>query len=320
MDAETHPPEKSQLPVSETEGTAAETAVGDIISPTRSRWQHLKHYFTSWEGWVGDYVCELTDRITALELMRFGQDYMYLITPNLWPLNKKYKGFETPFYGRNDDVPILLTLILGLQHALTMIGSVVSPPLAIASGAFYLSSDQMQYLVSAAFITSGIATAMQVTRVHIPKTPLYIGTGLLSVVAPTFDVLAIAFNYTGLRYANGTCPVDSHGSKLPCPEAWGAMLGTILCTVWVQVLMSLVPPKLLNRIFPKVVTGSLLVLVGVYLISNGMQNWGGSSNCNGGSGYYALCPSVAAPKPLPWQVTFIVYEYTAHRTNTLLIL
>ncbi|BDD57657.1 hypothetical protein MPDQ_007236 [Monascus purpureus] len=282
MDAETHPPEKSQLPVSESERTAAETAVGDIISPARSRWQHLKHYFTSWEGWVGDY------------------DYMYLITPNLWPLNKKYKGFETPFYGRNDEVPIFLTLILGLQHALTMIGSIVSPPLAIASGAFYLSSDQMQYLVSAAFITSGIATAMQVTRIHIPKTPLYIGTGLLSVVAPTFDVLAIAFNYTGMRYANGTCPVDSHGSKLPCPEAWGAMLGTILCTVWVQILMSLVPPKVLNRIFPKVVTGSLLVLVGVYLISNGMQNWGGSSNCNGGSGYYALCPSVAAPKPLPW--------------------
>lgn len=72
MDAETHPPEKSQLPVSESERTAAETAVGDIISPARSRWQHLKHYFTSWEGWVGDYVCELTGRITALKLMRFG--------------------------------------------------------------------------------------------------------------------------------------------------------------------------------------------------------------------------------------------------------
>ena len=183
-----------------------------------------------------------------------------------------------------------------------MIGSVVSPPLALASGAFNLSSTQTQYLVSAAFITSGIATALQVTRIHLPKTPLYIGTGLLSVVGPTFDVLAIALNYSALRYANGTCPVDSNGSKLPCPEAWGAVLGTILCTVWVQILMSLVPPKLLNRIFPKVVTGSLLVLVGVYLISNGMENWGGSSNCDGGQGYYALCPDVDAPKPLPWHV------------------
>lgn len=227
---------------------------------------------------------------------------MYLITPNIWPLNKKYKDFSTPFYGLNDHVPILLTIILGLQHALTLVGSVVSPPLAIAGGAFYLNSEQTQYLVSAAFITTGIATALQVTRVHITKTPFFIGTGLLSVVGPTFDILNIAFNYTNMRYANGTCPIDETGAKIPCPEAWGAMLGTMLCTVWVQILMSLVPPKILNRIFPKIVTGSLLVLVGVYLIGNGMENWGGSSNCNGGTGFYALCPNTAAPKPLPWYV------------------
>ena len=191
-------------------------------------------------------------------------------------------------------------MILGIQHALCMIGSIVSPPLAIAGGAFYLDAATTQYLVSAAFICTGIATALQVTRVHLTKTPFYIGTGLLSVVAPTFDILPIAFNYTAMRYANGTCPTAEDGTPLPCPEAWGAMLGTMLCTVWVQILMSFVPPKTLNKIFPKIVTGSLLLLVGVYLIGNGMQNWGGSSNCHGGTGFYALCPSVAAPKPLAW--------------------
>ncbi|QKX57779.1 uncharacterized protein TRUGW13939_04899 [Talaromyces rugulosus] len=263
----------------------AEPATPSLIESVPSkitRWSYLKDYFTSRNGWIGDY------------------DYMYLITPNIWPLNKKYKNFEAPFYGLNDEVPVFLTVILGLQHALTLVGSVVSPPLAIAGGAFYLDSVQTQYLVSTAFITTGIATALQVTRLHITKTPLFIGTGLLSVVGPTFDLLAIAFNYTNMRYGNGSCPVDSTGAKLPCPEAWGAMLGTMLCTVWVQILMSLVPPRMLNRIFPKIVTGTLLVLVGVYLIGNGMENWGGSSNCNGGTGYYALCPDTAAPKPLPW--------------------
>jgi xanthine/uracil permease len=38
----------------------------------------------------------------------------------------------------------------------------------------------------------------------------------------------------------------------------------------------------------------------VFLIGNGMQNWAGSYNCNGGEGFYALCPNIAAPKPLPW--------------------
>ncbi|KAK8047761.1 Purine permease [Apiospora saccharicola] len=247
-----------------------------------SKLSYLKWYLLSKEGWLGDY------------------DYLYLVTPNIWPLNRKYKHHKTPFYGLNDEVPILLTIVLGLQHALCMVGSIVSPPLAIAGGAFYLDSETTQYMVSAAFITAGIATALQVTRVHLAKTPFFIGTGLLSVVGPTFDILPIAFNYTSMRYKDGTCPTGSDGAPLPCPDAWGAILGTMLCTVWVQILISFVPPKTLNRIFPKVVTGSLLLLVGIYLVGNGMQNWGGSTNCHGGKGFYALCPDTAAPKPLSW--------------------
>ncbi|KAG9517135.1 putative purine permease, partial [Aureobasidium melanogenum] len=272
---------------SATQGEVTETSQGSVTdyrtqTNFKQRCQQLANYVFSKEGWLGDY------------------DYLYLITPNLPPFNRKYKNYATPFYGLNDRVPILLTLILGFQHALTMIGSIVSPPLALAGGAFYLSSAETSYMVSAAFITTGVATAIQVTRFHIKGTPFYIGTGLLSVVGPTFDIIAIAITYSENRYKNGSCPTAADGTQLPCPEAWGAVLGTMLCTVWVQILMSLVPPRLLNRVFPKIVTGSLLLLVGVYLVSNGMQNWGGSSNCNGGKGFYALCPSTAAPRPLPW--------------------
>lgn len=239
-------------------------------------------YLASKDAWLGDY------------------DYWYLITPNIPPFNRKYKGKAMPFYGLHDEVPILLTIILGLQHALIMIGSIVSPPLAVASGAFNLAPAQISYLVSVAFITTGIATAIQVTRLHIKGSPFYIGTGLLSVVGPTFDIIPIAFSYTSMRYSNGTCPVADDGTQLPCPDAWGAFLGTMLCTVLIQIAMSLVPPRFLNKIFPRIITGSLLLLVGVFLIGNGMQNWAGSSNCNGGEGFYALCPSIAAPRPLPW--------------------
>jgi uracil-xanthine permease len=258
-----------------TEGSATKLGFRNKISQVTA-------YLTAKESWFGDY------------------DYWYLVTPNVPPFNRKYKDKAIPFYGLHDRVPIFLTIVLGLQHALTMIGSIVSPPLAIASGAFNLEPAQVSYLVAASFITTGIATAIQVTRVHIRGTPFFIGTGLLSVVGPTFDILPIAFSYTDLRYSNGTCPVADDGTRLPCPDAWGAIIGTMLCTVLIQILMSMVPPRLLNKIFPKIVTGSLLLLVGVYLIGNGMQNWGGSVNCNGGEGFYALCPNVAAPKPLPW--------------------
>ncbi|KAF7560182.1 hypothetical protein G7046_g3984 [Stylonectria norvegica] len=248
----------------------------------RGKVAHASAYFRSRHAWLGDY------------------DYWYLVTPNIPPFNKKYRGKATPFYGLNQEVPILLTIILGLQHALIMIGSIVSPPLAVASGAFNLAPAEVSYLVSAAFITTGIATAIQVTRLHIKGSPFYVGTGLLSVVGPTFDIIPIAFSYSSMRYSNGSCPLAEDGTKLPCPDAWGAFLGSMLCTVFIQILMSLVPPRLLNKIFPKIITGSLLLLIGVFLIGNGMQNWAGSFNCNGGEGYYALCPSIAAPKPLPW--------------------
>ncbi|KAH7308623.1 purine permease [Stachybotrys elegans] len=253
---------------------------------TTSKWQNtmaeLRYMFLTRDGWIGDY------------------DYMYLITPNVWPLNRKYKDYKAPFYGLNDRVPVLLTLLLGLQHALTMIGSIVSPPLAIASGAFNFEPNMTAYLVSTAFITTGIATALQVTRLHILKTPFFVGTGLLSVVGPTFDILPIVFNYAALRYRSGTCPVAEDGTQGSCPDAWGACLGTMLCCVWIQIGMAFIPPKTLNKLFPKLITGSLLTLIGVYLIGNGLQNWGGSSNCHGGEGFYALCPNTAAPRPLPW--------------------
>lgn len=258
-------------------------SLGTTTKPSfHEKASQLSSYLTSKDAWLGDY------------------DYWYLVTPNIAPFNRKFKGKAAPFYGLHDRVPILLTIILGLQHALIMIGSIVSPPLAVASGAFHLAPAQISYLVSAAFITTGIATAVQVTRLHISGTPFYVGTGLLSVVGPTFDIIPIAFAYTNMRYNNGTCPMAEDGTQLPCPEAWGAFLGTMLCTVFIQIAMSLVPPRLLNKIFPKMITGTLLVLVGVFLISNGMQNWGGSFNCNGGEGFYALWPNVAAPKPLPW--------------------
>ncbi|KAJ4404380.1 hypothetical protein N0V91_005901 [Didymella pomorum] len=255
---------------------------GVVSTRWKDNFAELRYTLTTKDGWIGDY------------------DYLYLVTPNIWPLNRRYKNYKAPFYGLNDRVPLLLTLLLGLQHALCMIGSIVSPPLAIASGAFHFESEMTQYLVSTAFITTGLATALQVTRLHITKTPFFIGTGLLSVVGPTFDILPIVFNYAALRYKSGTCPVGHDGTEGACPQAWGAVLGTMLCCVWLQIAMAFVPPKILNKVFPKLITGSLLTLIGVYLIGNGLQNWGGSSNCHGGEGFYALCPDISAPKPLAW--------------------
>ena len=246
-------------------------------------WADLKHTFTTRDGFIGDY------------------DYLYLFTPNIWPLNRKYRDHVPPFFYPDDKIPLMLILLLGLQHALTMISGIVSPILAVAAGAFHFDAEITQYLVSAGFITSGIATFLQVTRSKLSNTPYYLGTGLLSVVGPTFDIIPITIRYTAPLYARGICPVSPDGTKLPCPEAYGKLLGSLLCCVWVQFLVSFIPPKTLNRVFPKIVTGCLLLLCGIYLVSTSAESWGGGANCmDPTSGFYKLCPDVEAPKPLPW--------------------
>jgi hypothetical protein len=48
--------------------------------------------------------------------------YVYLLTPDIPPFNRKYKGRKQPFFGIDDRIPLLLTLLLGFQHALAMMG------------------------------------------------------------------------------------------------------------------------------------------------------------------------------------------------------
>ncbi|KAH8051864.1 xanthine transmembrane transporter [Aureococcus anophagefferens] len=52
--------------------------------------------------------------------------------------------------------------------------------------------DAREYMISAAWITSGILTIIQVFRAKILGTPFYLGTGLISVMGTSFTFLPIA--------------------------------------------------------------------------------------------------------------------------------
>lgn len=58
----------------------------------------------------------------------------------------------------------------------------------------------------------------------------YVGTGLLSVVGPNFASIPAASAVIKNMYASGFCPTnileDGTIQNLPCPDAWGAILGT----------------------------------------------------------------------------------------------
>ncbi|KAK3985644.1 putative uric acid-xanthine permease [Cladorrhinum sp. PSN332] len=244
----------------------------------------IRKTLTTKEGLVGDY------------------DYAFLFKPNLPFMKKSDKA--PPFFGLNDKMPVILALILGFQHSLAMLAGIITPPLIMAgAGGVNLTAEHTQYLVSTALIVSGLLSAIQITRIHIRGTPYYIGTGLISVVGISFAIIPVAQGAFAQMYANGFCPLDENGSKLPCPDAYGAVLGTAALCALIEIALSFMPPKIMLRIFPPIVTGPTVMLIGIHLIESGFKNWaGGSGLCSekNPTEFFKLCPDITAPNALPW--------------------
>lgn len=211
-----------------------------------------------------------------------------------------------PFFGLNDRMPVLLALLLGFQHALSMLAGVITPPIIIAGqGGANLGGDDAQYLVSTSLIVCGILSSIQITRFHIYRSPYYIGTGLISVVGTSFAIIPVATGAFSQMYATGFCPTDSGGLKLPCPEGYGAILGTACCCALLEIALSFTKPTLLKKIFPPLVTGPTVMLIGISLIESGFQGWAGGAGSPGcidrpSSGPFSVCPTQGAPHALPW--------------------
>ncbi|EEA21129.1 hypothetical protein TMatcc_001134 [Talaromyces marneffei ATCC 18224] len=258
--------------------------IGPDTSPKRTiadRFRRVGRSVTTKEGLIGDY------------------DYAMLFKPRL-PFMKKTRS-STPFFGLHDKIPLVLAILLGLQHALAMLAGVITPPI-IVSGAAGFDTSTSQYLVSSSLIVSGILSAIQITRLKIRGTPYYIGTGLISVAGTSFSTLTIANNALTQMYNSGYCPIDPEtGAKLACPQGYGAILGTSCLCSLLEIGLSFVPIDVIKRIFPPLVTGPTVMLIGVSLIESGLKNWaGGSGACLANAASRALCPSATAPHPLPW--------------------
>ena len=73
---------------------------------------------------------------------------------------------------------------MGFQHALAMLGGIVSVPL-IVGGPFdaKLSNEEKEYLISAGLISSGLLSLIQIYRLKLGDSGYYLGTGPFLVSA-----------------------------------------------------------------------------------------------------------------------------------------
>lgn len=244
--------------------------MGSSSAQGRTVIRKLVHKLTTKDGVLGDY------------------DYKYLFTPQL-PFMKKNK-VRQPFFGLDSEMPILLGFILGLQHSLAMLAGIITPPIIVSSSANF-TAQQQQYLVTASLIVSGFLSMIQITRFHIYRTPYYLGSGMLSVVGSSFGVIVVVQKILPVMYKTGFCPSSDDGTPLPCPDGYGAIIGTSCVCGLLEVCFSFIPPKFLKKLFPQTVTGTVVLLMGISLIKSGFQDWVGGSGC-----VDSICPFEGAPK------------------------
>ncbi|CAZ86189.1 unnamed protein product [Tuber melanosporum] len=210
-----------------------------------------------------------------------------------------------PFFGLDDQLPVLLAVLLGFQHALSMVAGIVTPPMILGgAGGANLPVAVQQYLVSTSLIVCGILSAIQITRFHIWGTPYVPGANCPGEVGTTFAIIPVAEGALDQMYANGQVRSRYANYDYFLPNLnLGAILGTGCVCALLEIALSFVPPRVLRRIFPPLVTGPAVMLVGVKLIASGFKNWaGGSGPCAlmPEKGFFSLCPNTGAPHPLPW--------------------
>jgi len=155
------------------------------------------------------------------------------------------------------------TLLVALQHVLAMFVGIITPPLIIG-GALKLSAADTAYLVSMSLFVSGFATFIQTSRFG------PVGSGLLSVQGTSFTFISPILAATGAVVAAGGTTRAALGVAFGL-SAVGAPL-VILLSRFIQYAGRLITP---------IVTGTVVMLIGLTLLQVGATNVGGGFDAKG---------------------------------------
>ncbi len=147
--------------------------------------------------------------------------------------------------------PGRLTL-LGLQHVLVMYAGAVAVPL-IVGGALKLPKEQMAMLINADLFACGIATLVQ-----------SIGVGRFGIRLPV--MMGVTFAAVSPMIVMATNP------EIGLLGIYGAVIAAGIFGILVAPLISRMLP-----LFPPVVTGSIITIIGISLMRVGV-NWAAGGN------------------------------------------
>ncbi|MGJ3246213.1 MAG: uracil-xanthine permease family protein [Elainellaceae cyanobacterium] len=173
-------------------------------------------------------------------------------------------------YGLDDRPPIVESLFVALQHVLASFVGIITPPLLICS-ALGADGETTSYIISMSLFVSGIATFIQCKRIG------PVGSGLLSLQGTSFAFL-------GPVIGVGTAAVGAGQT----PEgALALIFGLCFFGAFVEIFLSRFL-HLASQIITPVVSGTVVMIIGLSLIKTGITSLGGGvvAQQNGTFGSY----------------------------------
>jgi hypothetical protein len=166
-------------------------------------------------------------------------------------------------YRLTDRLPVRATFLVAIQHVLAMFVGVITVPLLVAHS-LKLPRDETDYLISMGLVASGLGTMVQVRGIG------FFGSRLLAVQGTSFAFLV---------------PLIQAGQA----GGLALMLGMSLLCAPVELVLALFLTRL-QRLFTPLVSGTVVLLIGLSLIPIGFKTmaaglgghspaWGRVSRC-----------------------------------------
>ncbi len=160
-------------------------------------------------------------------------------------------------YRLEDRPPLPQTLFAACQHLLAMFVAVITPALLICQ-ALGLPAQDTQHIISMSLFASGVASILQI------KTWGPVGSGLLSIQGTSFNFVTPLI-MGGMALKNGGADV---------PTMMAALFGTLMIASCTEMVLSRVL-HLARRIITPLVSGIVVMIIGLSLIQVGLTSIGG---------------------------------------------
>jgi xanthine permease XanP len=180
-------------------------------------------------------------------------------------------------YGLEDKPPVPEAILVALQHVLAIFVGIITPPLIICN-AIGASPEDTRYIVSMSLFISGVTTFIQAKRIG------PIGSGLLSIQGTSFS-------FVGPILSTGIAVTKGGGTT---QQAFALIFGLCFFGAFIEIFLSRFL-HLASKIITPLVTGTIVMIIGLTLIKVGVISMGGCTCPEGGDVWlhtkFGSCPN-----------------------------